>query len=73
MKLPPESGGGYLAQFEVTHQLHCLNMLWQYSWFDYYRDKKVMWSDPPEIYRQHMGQSPEPLLAEFSRKSNVLY
>ncbi|MCJ1307805.1 hypothetical protein MMC25_001453 [Agyrium rufum] len=52
--LPESSGGGAMAQLEVTHQLHCLNMLWQFSWFDYYKDKKAMWSDPPEVYRQHM-------------------
>ncbi|KAI4950633.1 hypothetical protein J4E91_004518 [Alternaria rosae] len=29
---------GYVALLEVSHELHCLNMIRQYTWKDYYRE-----------------------------------
>ncbi|OOF98838.1 hypothetical protein ASPCADRAFT_127432 [Aspergillus carbonarius ITEM 5010] len=29
VQYPPERGGGYVAQSEAIHQLHCLHSLWQ--------------------------------------------
>lgn len=57
VKLPPESGGEYMVTLEATHQLHCVNLLWQYSYFEYYKDKSMIWQDEPETYRQHIGRS----------------
>ncbi|KUI70377.1 hypothetical protein VM1G_06403 [Cytospora mali] len=31
-KVAPEKGDGYIALFEVHHQLHCLNLVRQYTW-----------------------------------------
>lgn len=31
-KVKPEKGDGYVALFEVHHQLHCLNLVRQYTW-----------------------------------------
>ena len=56
VKLSPEIGGGYMASVEVLHQLHCLNMLRQATYEDYYRDKAEPWTDSPQTLRYHLGK-----------------
>ncbi|KAI9686436.1 MAG: hypothetical protein M1822_003783 [Bathelium mastoideum] len=34
---PSPSGNGYHALIEVFHQLHCLNLIRQFTWRDYYK------------------------------------
>ena len=52
VRLDEENGGGFMATLEVFHQLHCLNMLRQYSYPEDY---------PPESFnsgsmlREHVG------------------
>ncbi|KAJ3509500.1 hypothetical protein NLJ89_g5194 [Agrocybe chaxingu] len=36
VRFPDEDGGGYMATIEITHQLHCLNMLRKYVYHEYY-------------------------------------
>lgn len=51
-----EDGGGYMATIEVSHQMHCLNMLRRHTYFDYY--EPIKHSNPPgdaEFYRIHLG------------------
>lgn len=48
-------GGGYLATLEVFHGLHCLNMLRQATYMDYYLPKKPEWREDPETLRFHLG------------------
>ncbi|KAL9026019.1 MAG: hypothetical protein Q9196_005252 [Gyalolechia fulgens] len=55
VKLTPEIGGGYMASVEILHQLHCLNMLRQATYEDYYRDKAGPWKDSPQTLRYHLG------------------
>ncbi|KAI1383943.1 uncharacterized protein F4822DRAFT_56151 [Hypoxylon trugodes] len=54
VKLAPEIGGGYMASVEVLHQLHCLNMLRQATYEDYYKDKAEPWKDSPQTLRYHL-------------------
>jgi len=54
VKLAPELGGGYMASVESLHQLHCLNMLRQATYEDYYKDKAEPWKDSPKILRYHL-------------------
>ncbi|KAI1192459.1 hypothetical protein F5X97DRAFT_329620 [Nemania serpens] len=54
VKLAPEIGGGYMASVEVLHQLHCLNMLRQATYEDYYKDKAEPWKDSPQVLRYHL-------------------
>jgi hypothetical protein len=56
VKLSPEMGGGYMASVEVLHQLHCLNMLRQSTYEDYYKDKAEPWKDSPQVLRYHLGK-----------------
>ncbi|KAF2726920.1 hypothetical protein EJ04DRAFT_539208 [Polyplosphaeria fusca] len=44
-KLPSDMGGGYMASVEVLRQLHCLNVLRQATYEDYYKDKAEPWEE----------------------------
>ena len=55
VKLAPEIGGGYMASVEALHQLHCLNILRQATYEDYYKDKAEPWQDSPQTLRYHLG------------------
>lgn len=57
-----EDGGGYMATIEVSHQMHCLNMLRRHTYFDYY--EPIKHSNPPgdaEFYRIHLDHCIEML------------
>ncbi|CAJ2510798.1 Uu.00g064230.m01.CDS01 [Anthostomella pinea] len=58
--LPPESGGGYMASLEATHQMHCVDMLRKFSYREYYADKSAPFSDPDKL-RTHMDHCIEML------------
>ncbi|KAF8877558.1 hypothetical protein CPB84DRAFT_1688693, partial [Gymnopilus junonius] len=48
-------GGGYMAALEVSHQLHCLNVLRKYVHFNYYRTVDPFFAESkPETYRRHL-------------------
>lgn len=53
-RLPPESGGGYMGSLEVFHQLHCVNLLWQATNAEYYKDRSLAWTDSAATLRQHL-------------------
>ncbi|KAL8793247.1 MAG: hypothetical protein Q9195_004183 [Heterodermia aff. obscurata] len=55
VELAPEIGGGYMASVEALHQLHCLNMLRQATYEDYYQDKAEPWQDSRQTLRYHLG------------------
>ncbi|KAL9612841.1 MAG: hypothetical protein Q9167_002572 [Letrouitia subvulpina] len=54
VKLSPKQGGGYMASLEVFHQLHCVNLVRQYTYKDYYQDKATSFEDPPDLLRIHV-------------------
>jgi len=54
VKLAPEIGGGYMASVEALHQLHCLDILRQATYEDYYKDKAEPWKDSPQTLRYHL-------------------
>lgn len=50
--------GGYVANVEVMHQLHCLNFLRKSLWFnvDYYKELgRAPFSDPDDVLIMHVG------------------
>ncbi|KGO46103.1 Protein of unknown function DUF3328 [Penicillium expansum] len=49
-----DMGGGYIGSIEALHQLHCLNMLRQVTYLDYYLPKKKEWRDDPQTLRFHL-------------------
>ena len=47
-------GGGYIVGVEVLHQLHCVNMLRQATYMEYYLPRMNEWRDG-ETLRYHLG------------------
>ncbi|KAI0098916.1 hypothetical protein GGR51DRAFT_417984 [Nemania sp. FL0031] len=58
--LPVESGGGYMASMEASHQMHCLDMLRKFSYREYYADKSPVFSDVFKL-RTHLDHCIEML------------
>src|SRR5687768_10465587 len=55
----PKTGKvGYRAAIEVFHQLHCLNLLRQFTWREHYANQGGDISAPPEDVRGHVGMCP---------------
>ncbi|KAL8743794.1 MAG: hypothetical protein Q9190_003889 [Brigantiaea leucoxantha] len=54
VRLSERQGGGYMASLEVFHQLHCVNLVRQYTHRDYYQDKAISFEDPPDVLRTHV-------------------
>lgn len=67
VRLPEELGGGYMTVFEVIHQLHCLNLIRKATYYDYYKDKAVEFTDVPNTVRLHIGN----YLSLLPRPSNL--
>ncbi|KAF8813235.1 hypothetical protein BYT27DRAFT_7335163 [Phlegmacium glaucopus] len=60
VKFREEDGGGYMASLEVTHQLHCLNMLRKYTYHEYYEKFDPSFTDAkPEVFRMHLDHCVE--------------
>jgi len=60
VKFREEDGGGYMASMEVTHQLHCLNMLRKYTYHEHYEKFDLAFVDiNPEVFRMHLDHCVE--------------
>ncbi|PPQ65051.1 hypothetical protein CVT26_015747 [Gymnopilus dilepis] len=60
VKFREEDGGGYMASMEVTHQLHCLNMLRKYTYKEYYQNFDPSFTHPkPDVFRTHLDHCVE--------------
>ncbi|KDR76723.1 hypothetical protein GALMADRAFT_33089, partial [Galerina marginata CBS 339.88] len=54
-----EDGGGYAAALEVSHQLHCLDLLRKYSYREYYEKFDKAFLAPPDFFRLHLDHCVE--------------
>ncbi|KAF8191719.1 hypothetical protein BJ912DRAFT_1041539 [Pholiota molesta] len=55
-------GGGYMAFLEVAHELHCLNVLRKYLYFDHYGKVDPFFTETkPKTYRTHLEHCIEDL------------
>ncbi|OTA57161.1 hypothetical protein K449DRAFT_467922 [Hypoxylon sp. EC38] len=61
VRLPPESGGGYMAYLASHHHLHCLYILHQSLHQDYYRTRSVVWNMSAERRLSHWDHCIEAL------------
>ncbi|KAK9418792.1 putative Tat pathway signal sequence [Seiridium unicorne] len=61
VRLPPESGGGYLAYLSSHHLLHCLYLLHQSLHQDYYSQFSVVWKLTPQRRLSHWDHCIETL------------
>ncbi|GLA98261.1 hypothetical protein AtubIFM57143_006200 [Aspergillus tubingensis] len=58
VKAPPHLGDGYVGGIEVFHQLHCLNLIRQYTYYDYYmqpENEPLSFQTSPGRLRAHIG------------------
>ena len=68
-RIPPELEGeygpGFLAVPEVAHQLHCLNVVRKYMYFDHYVNKadEPAFQNSPTVLRAHIGEVSSKLYA----------
>lgn len=56
IKNPKTGRVGYRVGMQVFHQLHCLNLLRQHSFKDYYSDKGGDIDVEPRELREHLGK-----------------
>ena len=56
VRLPKELGGGYMTNFEVIHQIHCLNLIRKATYYDYYKDKAIEFTCAPHTSRLHVSE-----------------
>jgi hypothetical protein len=61
VRLPSESGGGYLAYLSSHHMLHCLYLLHQSLHQEYYSQFSVVWKLAPERRLSHWDHCIETL------------
>lgn len=54
VKVPEELGGGRMALLEVTHQIHCLHMLWKHTYPDYYSEDYNFSLAEPKQWHEHI-------------------
>ncbi|KAF8907012.1 hypothetical protein CPB84DRAFT_1769237 [Gymnopilus junonius] len=72
VKFRDEDGGGYMASMEVTHQLHCLNMLRKYTYHEYYETFDPSFTEAkPEVFRTHLDHCVEILRQNLMCSADV--
>lgn len=62
--------GNYLGATEVFHQLHCLNLIRQHSYKEYYdvdRRRPPGLTDSPATLRRHLGKP----VADYSKQDEL--
>jgi len=60
VKLRDSEGGGFIAQMEVFHNLHCLDTLRQGLYFNYnyyHKSRDGVWGRSDAVVRKHMGMT----------------
>ena len=59
-QFPANMGGGYIASFEIVHQLHCIQFIREWTYRDYYQNKSVIFTDSEKTIRNRLANpSPE--------------
>ncbi|PVH95584.1 hypothetical protein DM02DRAFT_473460, partial [Periconia macrospinosa] len=53
-KMPDELGGGYMADVEILHQMHCLNFLRMAAYSDHYSTIAPEWKDSAHTFGLHL-------------------
>lgn len=64
-RFTPEYGGGYIGFLEISHKMHCLNVIRQAYHRDYYeRPENKHWAD-------WLGDHPKTIKAHISESSKI--
>lgn len=59
-----------MASVEAIHQLHCLNLLREAAYWDYYKTRATAWEDSPKTLHLHIDHCVD-LLRQKVRKDGV--
>ena len=54
-RVPKEVGDGYIGHVEWYHQLHCVYMLWQQTYPEWYIEEAEMRVKEPVLWHEHLG------------------
>ena len=49
--------GGYMADIEILHQMHCLNFVRMAVYAEHYRDIAPEWQDSNRTFNIHLGNT----------------
>ncbi|KAI9803591.1 MAG: hypothetical protein M1825_001934 [Sarcosagium campestre] len=71
VRVPEKYGGGFMASLETFHQLHCVNLIRQYTYKEYYQDRSSSFKDPPELLRTHVDHCLEMLRQKLMCDADV--
>ncbi|MCJ1332194.1 hypothetical protein MMC10_008886 [Thelotrema lepadinum] len=73
VKIPKSMGEGRLATFEATHQLHCVFVLWQLAYPEYYTEKMAFAAAHPKDFFDHIGKGTQQwhMLVQISDASDI--
>lgn len=74
VKFPPEYGFGhsaYVAQLDIFHQLHCLNLLRHIAWGEYDRDGKTPKRPYSDLHWIHVAHCTEVLRENLMCSANL--
>ncbi|MCJ1315340.1 hypothetical protein MMC15_000657 [Xylographa vitiligo] len=73
-RLTPEYGGGYIGFLEVSHHIHCLNLLRKGVHRDYYMQPEhtpIEFKDPPWVLKLHLAHCIEILRENIMCNADV--
>ncbi|ATZ56076.1 hypothetical protein BCIN_12g06100 [Botrytis cinerea B05.10] len=59
VRLPKESGGGFMAMTEFVHEMHCIDRLWKHTYPDYYMYEYNHTIESPEDWHEHADHCAE--------------
>lgn len=62
-RVPKEVGDGYIGHVEWYHQLHCVYMLWQQTYPEWYTEEAEMRAKEPVLWHEHLDHCAETLRA----------
>lgn len=71
VKDPATGKEGYRAAVEVFHQLHCLNLLRQYIYRDYYKEIYSDIQEEEQGLKGHVGKY-KPFIKQLSQSLTIL-
>ncbi|MCJ1465022.1 hypothetical protein MMC07_003637 [Pseudocyphellaria aurata] len=71
VKFPEISGGGYMAILESIHQVHCVNVLWQNIYPDYYRNRSEYMMKPHDEAVEHLDHCADMLRQKIMCDADV--
>ncbi|KAH0848492.1 hypothetical protein FOPE_02670 [Fonsecaea pedrosoi] len=71
VELDQDNGGGFMGTLEVFHQLHCLNVLRKWTYWDHYVDTDPFFQTRADHRREHADHCIDVLRQALMCKSDL--